>query len=572
MNDRRQAALAELTGRGGRYEIGPIKVAGRTLRGYVGAPPTLLDVWLPTEAHGDRTFLVYGEERITYTEVHTAVRRIANHLATNGVRKGDRVAIAMRNYPEWVISFWAAQTLGAIVVSVNAWWTADEVAYALTDSGVTALIVDGERYERLANLLAASPIVTVVTRPVGRVAAGHAEWRAVLQSAQPTRLAAPQITPDDDCTILYTSGTTGTPKGAVASHRNHITNVTNMLLTGELQAIEAAATSPPSTPHQPVILWTYPLFHIAGATACCVYPMIGATVVLQHKFDAAEALELVERERVSVIAGVPTVVRSMLDHPDAAARDLTSLAGISTGGAPVPPDTVTRVVKRLGSSVSAFNGYGLTETTSGVIVNTGTMYRRHPESVGTPVPVADIRIVDESGADVAPEEVGEILVRGPNVVRGYWNKPAETSQSFIDGWFRTGDAGRVDEDGMYYVVDRLKDVVIRGGENVYCAEVEATAFAHPAVADVAVFGVPDDRLGEQVAAAVVLKAGKERGWDDLREHLRRTLADYKVPTKIFLRIDALPRNAAGKVLKSALREEYAERESPGNVEGLKPAG
>ena len=563
----REEALALLTGPGGPFEIGTANVHGEELRVYTKAAGSLRDVWTASEINGDADFLVYQDERFTYADAHATARKLVAHLAAHGVGRGDRVAIAMRNYPEWVTSFWAVQSLGAVVVSMNAWWTAGENEYAFTDSGAIALIADGERYERVrGEVLGRSSIATVVVVRAGDepIDEGHTHWSDIVAADDPGSLPDVTIEPDDDATILYTSGTTGFPKGAVGSNRNHITNITNTIVNGALQLITAApaptppadAPAAPAAPTQSAALWMFPFFHIAGVTGICVLTATGGRIITQYKFDAADALAIIERERVTAVAGVPTVVRSILEHPDAATRDLSTLSGISQGGSPVPPDSIAKIQSEFGGKVSPGNGYGLTETTSAVIANSGAMYFEKKDSVGLPMPGTDVRIVDEDGNDVAPGGIGEVWVRGPNNVRGYWNKPKETAEAFTNGWFHTGDAGRVDDDGFVYVVDRIKDMVLRGGENVYCAEVEAAIFEHPAVEDVAVFGIPHARLGEEVATAVILKPGTVMTADDLQAYLGQKLASFKVPSAVFIRSDELPRNATGKVLKKDLRTQY----------------
>jgi long-chain acyl-CoA synthetase len=558
----RDEALATLTGPGGPFEIGPADVGGRELRVYTKAPQSLREIWLGSAAHGDASFLIFQDERISYADAHAQVRKVAAHLSGAGVGRGHRVAIAMRNYPEWVTAFWAVQSLGAIVVSMNAWWTGPETEYGLSDSGATALIADGERYERVRGEVLGRTAVTlvIVARPSIAVDAGHSTWSDVMSAADPGSLPDVEIAADDDATILYTSGTTGFPKGAIGSNRNHITNIFNTLVGGVMLSMLAPPPSPEAPPDaagRAIALWTFPFFHIAGVTGITVVTATGGCIITQFKFDAAAALDIVERERVTTIAGVPTVVRAMLEHPDAATRDLSTLSGISQGGSPVPPDSIAKIEDEFAGKVSAANGYGLTETTSAVIANSGPGYFAHKDSVGLPVPGTDVRIVSEDGNDVGTGDIGEVWVYGPNNVRGYWNKPNETAEAFTDGWFHTGDAGFVADDGYVYVVDRIKDMVLRGGENVYCAEVEAAIFENPAVADVAVIGLPDARLGEEVAAVVNVKAGFALTQADLQTFLSGKLASFKVPSTIFVRTEELPRNATGKVLKKDLRAQYS---------------
>lgn len=557
----RAEALAVLTGPGSPFEIGPAVIGGEEFRVYLKAPSNLREVWEDTAANGDATFLVYQAERTSFAEAHAAVRKLAARLRHTGVGPGDRVAIAMRNYPEWVIAFWAVQSIGAVVVSMNALWTSSENEYGLLDSGAVALIADGERYERVRGEVIGRCVAltsVIITRSTTPLDPGHIAWSEIMAGTDPGQLAAATIHPDDDSTILYTSGTTGSPKGAVGSHRNHITNILNTIVSGAAQVIMAGPVPEGGAPGgRAIALWTFPFFHIAGVTGICLLSRTGGCIITQYKFDVDDALAIVERERATIIAGVPTVVRAVLELAEATKRDLSSLTGISQGGSPVPPDSIAKIESEFRGKVSPANGYGLTETTSAVIANSGPTYFAKKDSVGLPMPVTDVRVVDEDGNDVAPGSVGELWVRGPNNVRGYWNKPEETAESFTNGWFHTGDAARIDDDGFVYVVDRIKDMVLRGGENVYCAEVEAAIFEHPAVADVAVFALPHDRLGEEVAAAINLKQGASLTTAQLQGFLEEKLAAFKVPSVVFLRSAELPRNATGKLLKKDLRREYS---------------
>ena len=557
----RDDTIAALTASGAPFEIGAADVRGQHLRVYSAAPASLRDVWAATAAHGDAPFFVYAGERRTFAEAHVDVRQLATHLLASGVGQGDTVAIGMRNYPEWSIAFWACQSIGAITVSLNAWWLGNELEYALRDSGACAALIDGERAERLADLLPGLAMKTVVVaRSTHAATAGSLAWSDVVTGTDPGPLAPLEIPTDADATILYTSGTTGLPKGAVGSNRNHITNLMNTFLGGAVAAAmvpgdAALATGPPA----PMVgLCTFPFFHIGGLTTMYVITALGGCIVTQYKWDANDALDLIERERITAIAGVPTVVRSLLEHPDAPNRDLSSLAAINQGGSPVPPDSIAKIETEFAGKVSPGNGYGLTETTSAVIANSGANYFAKKDSVGLPVPVCDTKVVDEHGVEVPAGGIGELLVRGPNNVRGYWHKPEATAEAFTDGWFHTGDAARIDADGFVYVVDRIKDVVLRGGENVYSAEVEAAIFEHPDVADVAIVGVPHASLGEEVAAVVIPKTGATIGAGALQAFVAERLARFKVPSIVVLTEEPLPRNATGKVLKKELRASVVE--------------
>ena len=485
----RQQVIDELTREGGAFETRQATVMGVPMRIYASAPVSMRAVFEATSVFADRDFLIYDDERWTYADLHQRVRALAHLLHERNIRKGDRVAIGMRNYPEWVLAFWACQTIGAVAVTLNAWWTGDELHYALEDSGARAAVLDGERIERIAPYLSKLPLEVVLGV---RDAVGSPHGESLDDALRPyldrTQLPDANVSSDDYSTIMYTSGTTGRPKGALATHRNHVTNLTNTFLGGAVSAQLADAT-PPNPPPQPVSLQTFPFFHIGGLTGLYVMTAMGAKAVLMYKWQPDQALELVQREGVSSIAGVPTVVRQLLERAKEMNLELTSLAGIASGGAPVPPDLIDTIGVQFAKRVAPGNGYGLTETTSAIISNGGADYFARPNSVGRATPVVDARVVDDSGRDVADGDIGEIWIKGPNVVQGYWNKPEATAEAFTDGWFHTGDLGYRDAEGFFYVVDRKKDVVIRGGENVYCAEVEAVLFEHPAVLDVAIIGL-----------------------------------------------------------------------------------
>jgi acyl-CoA synthetase (AMP-forming)/AMP-acid ligase II len=552
----REDALRALSAPGADFELTEEVVRGVPMRVFRNAPASLRAVLEATREFAERDAVVYERERFTYAELLAVTRGLAARFKERyGLEPGDRIAVAMRNYPEWPLVFWAAIAAGLVVVPLNAWWTAAELRYAIEDSGARLLVADGERMEVLGDQLAELPLRGVIAvRPAAELAQRAEGWEEVRAELDlDASLPDVNIEPDDDATILYTSGTMGTPKGAIGTHRNHVTNLMNTALNGAL-GLTMAGGEPPE--EQPVYMTTFPIFHIAGQTGMQFSALSGSKLVLLYRWDNAKALEMIERERVSSLAAVPKTVRRLLDSPELAERNLSSLTGLASGGAPVPPDLILQVDRQFASAVAPANGYGLTETTSAVVVNSGEEYVEHPDSVGRPVVGSDLRVVDPgTGKDVPHRQVGELWVRGPNVVRGYWNKPNETAESFTDGWFHTGDLGYVDDDGLVYVVDRLKDVVIRGGENVYCAEVEATLFEHPAVEDVAVVGLPDELLGEEVAAIVNLREGASAGEGQLRAHAAERLARFKVPGVIVLRGEPLPRTATGKVLKRDLREE-----------------
>lgn len=572
MLDRTQA-LAALTAHDSVFAIAHTDHDGVPWREFPSAPASLRAVFEATAAYGDADALVHEAGRISYDEQRGLVGHLARHLAEElGVRKGDRVAIAMRNHPEWALAFWATQVIGAIAVPLNAWWTVDELRYALEDSGTCVLVVDGERADVIASAgadtIPEAVRAVLVAHPEGPLDDSMTDLSAALRAwSGPCPLPDADIAPDDDATIIYTSGTTGRPKGAVGTHRNHTTNLHTLqllqavqlacagvppeMLTKGLPAFRAAM---PDLPRQSG-LQVYPFFHIAGLVGLYAAAGQGAKLSLMRRWDTERALHLIESERVTNATMVPTLLRRLLESPTRGKYDLTSLLTLGAGGAPVPPDLVDGVGRMSDRAVSPLNGYGTTETTSAVVANSGEEYYDHPDSVGRPVPVVDVAVVDPaSGREVAAGETGELRFRGPHIVRGYWNAPEETAECFPDGWFRTGDLGHVDGDGLVYVVDRLKDVIIRGGENVYSVEVESVLFEHPDVADVAVVGVPHRELGEEVAAVVETRPGAVVSAAELRGHVALRLAAFKVPTIVRFSDRPLPRNAVGKVLKRELRD------------------
>jgi long-chain acyl-CoA synthetase len=546
----------ELTAPGAPFETVDVPVRGIPVRAWRNAPPSLRAVVEHSRAFADRDFLVYGAERITYGEHFHRVAGLARELVdTYGVGKGDRVALAMRNFPEWPVAFFAAASAGAVVVPLNAWWSASELEFGLRDSGATVLIADQERVDRLRDVLPGLDVATLVARPAGPLPPGVRDLAEV-----PTAAVLPEVElgPEDDATIFYTSGTTGTPKGAFGTHRNICGNPVSLAYNAARAVLRAGGSLADLTaPQEPgVNLVTVPFFHGTGCHSVLLGAVHGGhTLVLMHKWDPGVALELVERERVTRFTCVPSMLLQLYAHPDFGRRDLSSLVAFGTGGAPAPPALVQRSADLLPGRTPG-NGYGLTETSSMTTGNSGTDYADRPDSVGLPVAICDIAVVDPATGDRLPDgEVGELWVAGANVVTGYWNRPDATAEAITDGWLHTGDLARIDDEGFVYIVDRAKDMLIRGGENVYCTEVEAAVHEHPAVAGCAVIGVPHDVLGEEVGAVVQLAPGTGVSAGELREFLSGRIVAFKIPAHVWLRDSELPRNAAGKILKAQLRAE-----------------
>lgn len=553
-----------------------IEVRGNPTRVFTSCPANMRSVWEIAQLHGNKPYIVFEDEHFTYAEISAQVRSLAHLLRnTHNVGSGDRVAVAMRNYPEWVVAFWATVSIGAVLVGTNAWWTSSELEFGLSDSRPKVLIADDERLERalpiLDKLRSVEPMHVISVRSDRSLPTDSSRWTDVVDPTNaPDGLPEATIDPDDDVTIFYTSGTTGFPKGAQLTHRGSIHNVMNIVFMtmanalAEQKAIAAGdLEAPVSEPveagvsDQPVFMAPTPLFHVT-ANNCLLQPctLAGGRIVLMHKWDAGRALELIERERVTNFSGVPTMSREMLMHPDWATRDTSSVKGMGGGGAAIQPDLVDKIDKSLKSGTPS-TGYGLTETHGIVTANSSRIYIMKPASCGRVVPTLDAKLVDEEGNTVTagPDALGELCVRGVVIIKGYLNRPDATAEAIQDGWLKTGDIARIDEDGFVFIVDRAKDMVLRGGENVFCSEVEAAIYEHPDVAEAAVFGFADERLGEDVAAAVVLRPGASMTSDDLRVFLSERISKFKIPARVWFRDEQLPRNASGKFLKRELRKE-----------------
>ncbi|GDY31551.1 acyl-CoA synthetase [Gandjariella thermophila] len=484
-----------------------------------------------------RTAVMYGEDRHTYADLDLRVRRLAHALRGLGVRRGDRVAYLGANHPAFLETLFAAGTLGAVFVPLNIRLAGPELAHCLADSGAEVLVHAPDQAEAAA----VSPGTMRHRIPL----AGSGGYEELIAAAPAGPIDEP-VGLDDPCMIMYTSGTTGRPKGAVLSHGNIIWNSINVLVDIDLAADE-------------VTLVVAPLFHTAGLNMTCLPTLLkGGTVVLVPAFDPVRVLDLIERHRVTYMFGVPTMYDAMAACPRWAAADLSSLRQVNCGGSPVPPTTIRTYLDR---GLAFSQGYGMTEASPGVLYLARENSATKAGTAGVPHFFTDVRVVDAAMRDVAPGEKGEVLVSGPNVMRGYWNRPDDTARALDGGWFRSGDVATVDEDGFVSIVDRMKDMIISGGENVYPAEVEAVIHEHPDVAECAVIGVPDERWGEVGRAVVVAMPGTAPSEADILSFLAGRLARYKVPKSVVFATE-LPRNPSGKLLKKSLRERYGLAGSP----------
>jgi long-chain acyl-CoA synthetase len=556
----RDPALAELTGPGGAFEIVTEEVLGVPLQVYKNRLHTLGELIAMADGRAGTDFLVQGDRRMTYGVHNALVRRVAASFVDLGVGHGDRVAILSANNVEWVVLWWAAAAVGAVVVPLNAWWKTDELEFGLRDSGAKLLFCDPKRWDAVRNRVDALPDLEHVFVMDVEEPDGVARPAGELFGDDPGTLPVIDVHEDDLFAILYTSGTTGRPKGATLTHRQALANLQNIFCLGVANASRGGESAPElSSKVQSAALLVVPLFHVTGclSTMMLTYAS-GAKLVLMPpgRFDPDAAMATIEREQVTSFGGVPTIMWRIVESPNFERYDLSTVQRVSYGGAPAAPELVQRIHERFPKVRKTLaTAYGLTETASVATSNTGDDYRTHPDSVGRPAPTVEIEVVDLDGAPVPTGAAGEIWLRGPTIMRrGYWNRPDATAEMITpEGWFRSGDIGRFDEGGFLYLVDRAKDMIIRGGENVYCVEVELELFEHPDVVDAAVVGVPHKVLGEEVKAVVQLKPGSTATAEELRAHCAARLANFKVPEYVELRDEPLPRNPAGKVLKNLLR-------------------
>ena len=563
-------AHAMLTAPGMPFEMEELDIRGVRTRVWKNAPPSLRDVLLLAKTHGEKVFLVYEDERVTYDAFYRAAAAFAHELQAQGVKKGDRVAIIMRNLPEWPVVFHAIEALGGIATPLNAWWTGPELEYGLVDSGSKIAIMDAGSFRRLSEHLHNCPDLkrVYVSREADEISHPSVIKLESVLGAPPAyadlpdrELPAVEVTPEDDATIFYTSGTTGKPKGALATNRNIVSNIMAAGCVGARAFLRRGEMPPAPDPTAPqrATLLSVPFFHATGCFAI-LNPTIygGGKIVMMYKWDPVRAFELIEREKVTMAGGVPTIAWQLIEHPLRQNYDLSSLEAVSYGGAPSAPELVRKIVETFPKSAPG-NGWGMTETSATATTHGAEDYQNRPDSCGPAVPVTDLKVMTVEGdRELAIGEVGELWCKGPQVVKGYWNKPEATAQTFVDGWVKTGDLARLDSEGFCYMIDRAKDMLIRGGENIYCIEVENVLYDHPSVMDAALVGIPHKTLGEEPAAVVTLKPGAEATEAELRAFVAERLAAFKVPVKVVFWHETLPRNANGKIMKNELKQVFVE--------------
>ncbi len=555
-----------LTAPGAMFEMEAWQRDGLNVRAWKNGPKSLVELFFAAQAFGERTFLVNEAERISFDAFGRAAMAFARHLVGAGVKPGDRVAVVMRNLPEWPVCFYGAALAGAVATPLNAWWSAGELAYGLKDSGAKVAVFDGERYERARAQLPGCADLTqvLVCRRTGAdpldgaldlldVLGAPGAWAALPAVDAPPLTIAPEA----DATLFYTSGTTGNAKGVAACHRAVTTPVLTSLYSVARSFVRRGEAPPePDSAVQKAYVVSIPFFHVTGCFSLLNVAMAtGIKLVLMRRFEPEACMALIEQERATSIGGVPTIPWQLLEHPARPKYDLSSLDSITYGGAPAAPELVRRMDEAWPQARSG-TGWGMTETCATFTHHMAEDYARRPDSCGPATPVGDMKVVDGEGNALPPGGVGELWVYGPHVARGYWNKPEATAKTFQDGWLKTGDLARIDEEGFCYIVDRIKDVIIRGGENIYSVEVEDVLYTHPAIMDAALVPIAHRTLGEEPGAVVTLKPGATADEAELKAYVRARLAGFKTPVRILFRHEPLPRNANGKILKPELKRLF----------------
>ena len=551
-----------LAGPGGAFEVVTESVGAIEMKVYKDRMRSLREIAAMAHGRGDdQIYLVYGDQRIGFTSFVAGANAVSRSLADGGVVHGDRVAVLSANNPAWVYAFWGTVDLGAVLVGLNGWWKTDEIVYGLQDSGAKVLVADRGRFERVADqldLCLALEAVYLIDADPADFGGGPLLHRfdELLHDGS-SDLPDTSIDEDDAAVIFYTSGTTGKPKGAISTHRSMIANLQNTIFNAVASAMMGTAQLPDGTGEQTASLLTSPLFHVSGCHSGIVVGLAAGikAVIPVGKFEPEKAMQLIQDERVSVWATVPTMVWRVVEHPDRHRYDLSTISSIAYGGSPSAGELQRRVQETFPKVKTLGNAYGLTESSSVATAISGADFLERPNSVGRPMPVVDLRIVGEDGTDRGVGELGEVWIKGPIIMPGYWNKPEATAETVTEGWLHSGDIGYIDGDGFLYITDRAKDMIIRGGENVYCVEIENRLAEHPAIAEAAVIGVAHPTLGEEVKAVVRLEPGQTITADEVKSWVAETLANFKVPSYVDITDEKLPRNASGKLLKNVLRGE-----------------
>lgn len=555
---------AQLTGPGAPFEITTETIDGQSLRVFRNAPRTLRELYAPTYAHGDREFVVYEGERWSFARMLGTANAIAHQLIhRDGIRKGDRVAIAMRNLPEWMAAYIGITSAGAVVVPLNSWGRGPEIEFALIDAGAKIVFCDRQRHDFVAPRAEALGLRLIVARAGEEpLADGSIHFADYLAGAENAPLPDVDISPDDFAVIAYTSGTTGNPKGAISTHRAVCQTITCFECSAAAQGManQEIISAMMARGFEPSNLLAVPLFHVSGCYAVFMTSLrAGRRIVIMYKWDVGRALELIEQERLTTFTAAPSMLMDLLESPDFDRYDTRSLFAVGAGGAATPAKIGLLMSRRIQDAMPG-TGWGMTETNGLGSSFGGAAFHEHVSSAGYVQPIIELSFRDECDEETPPGEPGNIWVRGVCLASGYWNRPEATAKEFRDGWFNSGDIGYLDADGYLYLTDRAKDMVIRGGENIYPLEIEKTLMDIPEVLEAVGFGVPDEQMGEELVLVVRLKEPGALDAEAVRSFLSGRLAGFKVPRHILFTEEPLPRNATQKVLKKDVRQAYmAER-------------
>jgi long-chain acyl-CoA synthetase len=550
--------VGKLTAAGGPFELVAEPVQGLPMRVFKNREKSLREKIANCGLHGDRDFMVQGERRISYGEFAQLVWGAAHALSGDfGMAKGDRLAILSYNCPDWLIALFGAASAGGIGVGINGWWATEEIEYGLNDSGSRFLVVDAALYPRVEPLLGKIDTLETVFYIGDDPPANTQPIASLLQPSD--QVPETPIDEDDPFVLLYTSGTTGRSKGCITTHRGTISQVTGIIFSSVVGAALGRGGAIPTDGSQPASLLTSPLFHVGGLhSGFCTAMTAGSKIVFSEgKFTPEQAMSLIEREKISIWGAIPTMLHRIVHSENVGDYDLSSLRAVSFGGAPTAPETIEKAREVLPVEPTFTNAYGLTETHGVATTNGGKDLLEKTTSVGRPLPFVDMKVIDEQGKQVPDGQLGELLMFGPTITPGYWNRPDATAETVRDGWLHTGDLGYRDSDGFFFVVDRAKDMILRGGENVYCTEIENCLADHAEIDEAAVVGVPDAELGEKVKAIVVRVAGSTIDTAEVQRHVGEHMARFKVPEFVEFTDTPLPRNPAGKILKNALRGKGA---------------
>ena len=549
-------ALALEMSKEGMFELQKKTIRGNEYNVFVNVPQNLYEYFQFALIHGEWEFLAYEDESYKYQEVLNNAAGLAHVLVDkHGLKKGDAVAFSMRNYPEWIYSYMAVTSIGCVAVPLNSWWQGEELDYGITHSEAKVFIGDDERLQRLEGLVENTPRISV------RCQANTFINTVAFEELVKPKESFPQveIDPEDDASIMYTSGSTGYPKGVVTTHRSIInTPVAWAFLATMASQLESDGGETFVQAESPCTLAAVPLFHVTGSHSNFLLSLVSATrIVLMYKWDPLKAIQLIEKYRVTSFSGVPTMTQDIITaseaNPD---TDVSSLVSLGGGGAARPPEQIKSQEKNHPTKIAGV-GYGLTETNAAGTNASGKLLYDKPDTAGFPTPlIHKLKIIDEEGKEVSTGETGEVCIKSASNFRCYLkNEEATTEALDSKGWFRSGDVGCLDEDGFLYIKDRIKDIVIRGGENIACLEIEAILSEHPAVLEASVFGVPDERLGENLATRIALKPGKTATETEISSFLEEKIAKFKIPSYVWFQEEELPRIASGKTAKKQMREE-----------------